>query len=155
MEESPEIKLIEMKLFCPECQFQHLDVNEWKTKFHKTHLCLKCGHEWRPFEYPTVGVLKLNHETCQHDFEFKPDYSNKDVNGSRRYKCKLCEVWAWRQGNRATDKKEYTIYAGPVYDPLEEWDCRKNDIWNKPIKGHKPDQTEWDEPATKVKGWYQ
>ena len=49
----PESKI----LFCPKCNFQHIDRNEWATtRLHKTHLCEKCKHEWRPFEYYTVGV---------------------------------------------------------------------------------------------------
>ncbi len=48
-------------LFCPKCNFQHVDRNEWATtKLHKTHLCEKCKHEWRPFEYYTVGVEVLD-----------------------------------------------------------------------------------------------
>lgn len=34
----------------------HIDQNEWATtRLHKTHLCEKCKHEWRPFEYYTIG----------------------------------------------------------------------------------------------------
>ena len=51
----PEPKI----LFCPKCNFQHIDQNEWATiRLHKTHLCEKCKFEWRPFEYYTIGVEK-------------------------------------------------------------------------------------------------
>lgn len=43
-------------LYCPECKFQHIDADEWLTRPHKTHLCLQCGHEWAPANFPTVGV---------------------------------------------------------------------------------------------------
>lgn len=44
------------ELFCPECGNQHIDRDEWATRPHKTHLCEWCFHEWRPFEFATVGV---------------------------------------------------------------------------------------------------
>lgn len=43
-------------LFCPECDFQHIDEGEWSTRLHKTHLCLRCGFLFRPSEEPTFGV---------------------------------------------------------------------------------------------------
>lgn len=46
-------------LFCPVCTAQHLDVGEWATRLHRTHLCLDCGHLWRPSEDYTVGVETL------------------------------------------------------------------------------------------------
>jgi len=53
-------KPVRMILKCPACGEQHIDKGEWATKPHRTHLCEKCNHEWRPFEFPTVGVEKLN-----------------------------------------------------------------------------------------------
>lgn len=48
---------IPMILHCPECKEQHIDEDEWATtRLHKTHLCLHCGHLWRPMDVPTVGV---------------------------------------------------------------------------------------------------
>jgi hypothetical protein len=49
----------EMLLHCPECQKQHLDEGVWRHRVHRTHLCQHCGHLWRPFEFPTVGVAAL------------------------------------------------------------------------------------------------
>lgn len=49
-------KPIPTLLTCPKCATPHVDEGEWATRPHKTHLCVKCGNEWRPFEYPTVGV---------------------------------------------------------------------------------------------------
>lgn len=43
-------------LTCPKCGAGHEDTGEWATRPHKTHLCLLCAHEWRPFNYPTVGI---------------------------------------------------------------------------------------------------
>lgn len=45
-------------LLCPECEVSHIDRAEWAERPHKTHLCENCGHEWRPFEVPTVGVAE-------------------------------------------------------------------------------------------------
>lgn len=53
IEQNPKIHI---ELFCPNCKFQHIDRGIWATKEHKTHLCLRCKTEWRPFEYPTFGV---------------------------------------------------------------------------------------------------
>lgn len=43
-------------LFCPKCGIYHVDEGEWAARKHKTHLCCLCGHEFRPFAYPTFGV---------------------------------------------------------------------------------------------------
>lgn len=46
-------------LHCPECRTQHVDRDEWATRPHRTHLCAKCGLEWRASQVPTVGIEKL------------------------------------------------------------------------------------------------
>lgn len=43
-------------LFCPKCRSQHEDFGEWATRAHRTHRCMFCRHEWRPFLHTTVGV---------------------------------------------------------------------------------------------------
>lgn len=30
--------------FCPKCAAKHIDLGEWATRPHHTHLCQKCGH---------------------------------------------------------------------------------------------------------------
>lgn len=47
---------VPVQLNCPECGVAHVDEGEWATRLHKTHQCQACKHEWRPYEYPTVGV---------------------------------------------------------------------------------------------------
>lgn len=47
---------IPMVLLCPKCGAKHIDDGEWATRPHRTHLCDKCQHEWRPSPLPTVGV---------------------------------------------------------------------------------------------------
>lgn len=47
---------VPVTIYCPKCETMHLDDGEWATRPHKTHLCLECGQEWRPFPYATVGV---------------------------------------------------------------------------------------------------
>lgn len=54
------VEPVPMELVCPACEFPHHDEAEWATRPHKTHLCCNCGHEWRPFPYPTVGVAALS-----------------------------------------------------------------------------------------------
>lgn len=47
---------VAMHLACTSCHAEHVDEGEWSKRKHKTHQCQKCGHEWRPFEFATVGV---------------------------------------------------------------------------------------------------
>jgi hypothetical protein len=47
---------IPVQLNCPECGVAHVDEGPWATRLHKTHQCQACKHEWRPYDYPTVGV---------------------------------------------------------------------------------------------------
>ncbi len=52
---------IPMLLWCPVCHLQHIDEPSptWANPPHRTHLCLGCGHLWRPAEVATNGVLAL------------------------------------------------------------------------------------------------
>jgi hypothetical protein len=50
---------IRLVMHCPVCTTQHIDKDEWVTKRHKTHLCEVCKHEWRPIDFFTVGVEKI------------------------------------------------------------------------------------------------
>jgi hypothetical protein len=65
---------VDMVLYCPKCNTQHIDAPEsfeswqanpeptyigWTNPPHKSHLCAECGHIWRPSDTPTNGVLKL------------------------------------------------------------------------------------------------
>lgn len=46
-----------MILHCPKCTTQHIDKGKWATtRTHKTHLCEKCGHLFKPAMCATVGV---------------------------------------------------------------------------------------------------
>jgi len=54
-----KIEPIQMILYCPECNYQHIDRDEWATRLHKTHLCNNCQYEWRPYEEYTVGVNEI------------------------------------------------------------------------------------------------
>ena len=53
------IASIPMLLDCPQCNQIHIDLGEWATRLHKTHLCSGCLHEWRPANVATVGVAAL------------------------------------------------------------------------------------------------
>ena len=54
----------DLALFCPNCGKQHLDIGEFASRIHRTHLCENtpdgpntvCGKLWRPFDFPTRGV---------------------------------------------------------------------------------------------------
>lgn len=50
---------VPLALWCPKCSAPHVDEGEWATRPHKTHQCQSCGHEWRPFPHPTVGVAHV------------------------------------------------------------------------------------------------
>jgi len=53
---------VPMQLDCPKCGLHHVDTLDamtgidWATRPHKTHLCLGCGHLFKPAEYTTVGM---------------------------------------------------------------------------------------------------
>jgi hypothetical protein len=78
---------IDMVLFCPDCGLQHIDAPEpimmappgfehaytalgativgemnpgrWRNPPHRSHLCVGCGHIWRPADVPTNGVAAV------------------------------------------------------------------------------------------------
>lgn len=47
---------VDREITCPRCLSRHIDRGQWRRKPHRTHLCEACDHQWRPFDYPTVGV---------------------------------------------------------------------------------------------------
>lgn len=64
------VRTIDMVLHCPACGLQHLDeaTDAWSNPPHRSHLCLGCGHIWRPADVPTNGVRALGSKG-QHDSE--------------------------------------------------------------------------------------
>jgi hypothetical protein len=61
---------IDMVLFCPKCEVQHVDspekpiseyddIPEWTNPPHRSHLCHGCGHIWRPADVPTNGIAAV------------------------------------------------------------------------------------------------
>lgn len=54
---------IPMLLFCPRCLLQHLDMpdpaKDWTNPPHRSHLCARCGHVWRPADVFTEGVISI------------------------------------------------------------------------------------------------
>lgn len=59
------MKPIPMILACSTCGAPHVDVGEWATCPHRTHLCDKCGAMFRPATVHTVGVASLPDETVE------------------------------------------------------------------------------------------
>jgi hypothetical protein len=59
----PGTSTIDMVLFCPACGEQHIDSpapdRGWTNPPHRSHLCLSCGHIWRPAAIATQGVKAL------------------------------------------------------------------------------------------------
>lgn len=45
-----------MVLACPDCGQLHVDGEVSRRIPHERHLCLYCGCEWKPYDFPTVGV---------------------------------------------------------------------------------------------------
>lgn len=43
-------------LLCTACYRQHIDEGDLSVDPHTDHVCLYCGHEWRPRKHATVGV---------------------------------------------------------------------------------------------------
>lgn len=52
---------IDMLLYCPKCQSQHVDApfGAWDNPPHRSHLCHSCGHIWRPSDHCTNGVAVI------------------------------------------------------------------------------------------------
>lgn len=54
---------IDMLLFCPACDAQHVDAPQpeknWSNPPHRSHECQHCGHVWRPSDRATNGVASL------------------------------------------------------------------------------------------------
>jgi endogenous inhibitor of DNA gyrase (YacG/DUF329 family) len=72
------VKPIPVNIKCPECGTEHIDEDEWATRPHKTHQCQQCKHEWRPFEYATVGVADtVKPRTYNESFSADPPADKK------------------------------------------------------------------------------
>lgn len=58
---APAAEPVRMKLWCPSCGLQHIDEPSegWDNPPHRSHLCLGCGHIWRPADVATVGVAEV------------------------------------------------------------------------------------------------
>jgi NTP pyrophosphatase (non-canonical NTP hydrolase) len=74
VKQEQQSKPIDMVLFCPKCGLQHIDapggehrevrggelvVEEWTNPPHRSHLCARCKHIWRPADVPTNGVFAI------------------------------------------------------------------------------------------------
>lgn len=61
---------IDMLMFCPRCQMQHVDAPEpekgWTNPPHATHTCKGCGLNWRPSNALTNGVAGLSSQEAKH-----------------------------------------------------------------------------------------
>jgi hypothetical protein len=54
---------VSCQLSCPKCHFPHVDEGNWATTPHRTHLCARCEHLWRPYPVATYGVLMAHEMT--------------------------------------------------------------------------------------------
>lgn len=68
---SPAVEApIDMLLFCPRCQQQHIDAPEpekgWTNPPHATHTCKFCGLNWRPSNDLTNGVRFIEVQEGKH-----------------------------------------------------------------------------------------
>lgn len=54
---------IDMLLFCPRCDYQHVDAPQpekgWDNPPHRSHECQHCGCIWRPADVATNGVRSI------------------------------------------------------------------------------------------------
>jgi len=79
-------------LHCPQCNSLHVDEGEWKTRPHKTHQCQACGHEWRPYSVPTVGIpAPAEREIAALVIEFCEDPNNR-VRQTQMQMCALLDA---------------------------------------------------------------
>lgn len=102
---------IDMVLYCPKCDVQHIDAPDertpdWKNPSHKSHLCHGCGHIWRPSDHPTNGVASL---PSGKDAATTPNHAalSRALEEAQRDAGRLAEalekVANWRQGCHAFD----------------------------------------------------
>jgi len=69
---TPSAQPIDMVLHCPACGLQHIDAPDtepsahsdgresmWDNPPHRSHLCGRCGHIWRPADMATNGVAAI------------------------------------------------------------------------------------------------
>jgi hypothetical protein len=83
-----------MILHCPKCGMQHIDgaepgravwgnnfespiveVGGWENPPHRSHLCHRCGHIWRPADVPTNGVAAIKTQGKADSPIARPDQS--------------------------------------------------------------------------------
>lgn len=50
------VPVVDTRIDCPKCKTPHIDEGEWANRAHRTHLCVKCAHDWQPYRYYTRGV---------------------------------------------------------------------------------------------------
>jgi hypothetical protein len=55
----PQEQVVDMLLWCPQCNKRHYDEGEFAGKPHSTHACQHCGMCWKPAKVPTRGVRFL------------------------------------------------------------------------------------------------
>lgn len=55
------VKPLDMLLWCPKCNAQHIDEPSegWDNPPHRSHLCHDCGCIWRPADFATNGVANI------------------------------------------------------------------------------------------------
>lgn len=54
-----EYEIVDMLLWCPQCNKRHYDEGDFAAKPHSTHACQHCGMCWKPAKVPTRGVRFL------------------------------------------------------------------------------------------------
>lgn len=89
-------EVIDLILFCPACDHQHIDAPDtdeqythrlfesawwelggekperWTNPPHRSHLCRKCGHVWRPSDSFTNGVARIATEGANDSPRLQP-----------------------------------------------------------------------------------
>lgn len=88
---------IEMLLFCPRCEEQHIDApkGDWTNPPHATHTCQHCGLNWRPSNALTTGVKLIKCSEAKHE-------ARADACFPSYYRSSASE-----RGETSTDLKEY------------------------------------------------
>jgi endogenous inhibitor of DNA gyrase (YacG/DUF329 family) len=115
------VKPIPVNIKCPECGTEHIDKEEWATRPHKTHQCQQCKHEWRPFEYATVGIadtVKQDDAMRKAGEELLAAYTEPFPMGTEGQEAQ--DAWGLRQKNAVEAMRQALANNGDCPHPIEE-----------------------------------
>ena len=74
-----------------------------------------------------------------HDWEARVEASQPG--GMRRYRCRVCGIWGWRNPMLSTDVRPYSVAGLPVHEPRPEWGEREPG--RQPTRSRRAPDLDW------------